>query len=194
MRNLPSLTTGIAWLALHLLAVTVTHGSSLDAAQEPPRTVAEDAALLDKGRIHAQQKALVRLGMETDPAADRVLRTQLERYRAGQLAPALWLELFEAIAKRPNADLKARLAEFQRSGGKSADPLVHFHECLRGGDGESGRRIFTTKVEAGCIRCHSVEGQGGQIGPELTWLRHSVERLLEGATNSCDADRRGSAR
>ncbi|MDR3403703.1 MAG: c-type cytochrome [Chthoniobacter sp.] len=178
MRTRPhSLTTGIAWLALQLVAATVAQGSSLDATHEPSRPVAEDAALLEKGRIHAQQKALVRLGMQTDPEADKVLRAQLERYRAGQLAPALWLELFEAIAKRPNADLQARLAEVQRGSEKSADPLAQFHECLRGGDGESGRQIFTTKVEAGCIRCHSVEGQGGQIGPELTWLRHSVERL-----------------
>lgn len=169
--------TAIALLSLQFVAAAVAQGSSLDAAQEPPRTVAEDAALLEKGRVHAQQKALVRLGLQTDPEADKVLLAQLERYRAGQLSPALWLELFEAIAKRDNADLKARLAEYRRGSQRSADPLICFHECLRGGDAESGRMIFTMKPEAGCIRCHSVDGHGGQIGPELTWLRHSVERL-----------------
>ncbi|MEP6672551.1 MAG: hypothetical protein ABJF10_25535 [Chthoniobacter sp.] len=172
-----SITLGIAWFALHFAATAGAQGSSLDAAQEPSRPVVEDAALLDKGRLHAQQKALVRLGLQTDPQADIVLRSQLERFRAGQLAPALWLELFEAIPKRRHADLTARLAESQPGGGKSADPLLQFRECLQGGDGESGRLIFTRKPEAGCIRCHSVDGAGGQIGPELTWLRHSVERL-----------------
>jgi len=167
----------IATGAFLVVAAAVAHGSSLDALQEPQRTVAEDARLLEKGRVHAQQKALVRLGMQTDREADKVLLSQLERYRAGQLPLALWLELFEAIAKRDNADLKARFADCRRASEKSADTLTAFRECLQGGDGESGRMIFTKKLEAGCVRCHSVDGQGGQIGPELTWLRHSVERL-----------------
>jgi len=172
-----SITIGIACLALQFTPAGGAQESSLDATKEPTRPVAEDAVLLEKGRIHAQQKALVRLGRQTDPAADTVLRTQLERYRSGQLAPGLWLELFEAIARRDDAGLKARLAEVQPALGKTTDPLVYFRECLKGGDGESGRWIFTRKPEAGCIRCHSVDGEGGQIGPELTWLRHSVERL-----------------
>ena len=113
-------------------------------AEQPPRTVAEDAAVLEKGRISAQRKALARLGAQADPAADRVLIGQFERERT--------------LAKSP-------------------DLLSHFQECLEGGDGEAGRVIFTKKPEAGCIRCHTVDGKGGRIGPDLTWLRHSVERM-----------------
>jgi putative heme-binding domain-containing protein len=167
----------IAFISFHLLTPSSAHASSLEALDEPPRSVAEDAALLEKGRIHAQQKALVRLSMYTDPAADKVLLAQFEKYRAGQLSPELWLELFEAMAKRHDPEVKARLGEYQQEVKAAADTLENFRECLRGGDGESGRKIFTQKPEAGCVRCHSVEGKGGQIGPELTWLRHSVERL-----------------
>lgn len=176
-KPLHAIALGLSWLAIQWGMAAVAHGSSLDAEQEPPRAVTEDAALLEKGRIHAQQKALVRLGLQTDPAADKVLLAQMERYRSGALAPELWLELFEAAAKRNNPEVKARVAEYQQAVEKSGDPLSRFRECLKGGDGESGRQIFTKKLEAGCIRCHSVDGQGGQIGPELTWLRHSAERL-----------------
>jgi putative heme-binding domain-containing protein len=106
-----------------------------------------------------------------------VLLAQWDRYLAGDLPAALWLELFEAVTKRNNPEIKARLADYQRRLEKSGDPLVQFHDCLRGGDADSGREIFTQKPQAGCIRCHSVDGEGGQIGPELTFLRHSVERL-----------------
>jgi len=167
----------IALAALTFIAGATAQASSLDAEHEPSRPVPEDAALLEKGRIRAQQKALVRLGRQTDPAADKVLLAQLERYREGHLPAELWLELFEAIAKRNNPKLKACFAETWSKVEKSPDPLLSFHQCLKGGDGESGREIFTQKPKAGCVRCHSVEGQGGQIGPELTWLRHSVERL-----------------
>ena len=120
----------IATGAFLVVAAAVAHGSSLEALQEPLRTVAEDARLLEKGRVHAQQKALVRLGMQTDPEADKVLLAQLERYRAGQLPHALWLELFEAIAKRDNADLKARFAECRRASEKSAKVGTPFNVLL----------------------------------------------------------------
>jgi putative heme-binding domain-containing protein len=56
--------------------------------------------------------------------------------------------------------------------------LSRFRECLEGGDADAGRLIFTTKPEAGCIRCHTVSGEGGKIGPELTWLRNAMDRVL----------------
>lgn len=149
--------------------------------ESPPRTVTEDAALLAKGRIHAQQNALARLGAQTDPEADKVLLAQFARYRAGELPAALWLDLFEAAAKRNDAALKAARADRERELEKAKDPSARFLECLEGGDAEAGRAIFAIKPEAGCIRCHSVDGKGGQIGPELTWHRRTTERahLLE---------------
>ena len=149
--------------------------------ESPPRTVAEDAAVLAKGRIRAQQNALARLATQTDPEADKVLLAQFARYRAGELPAALWLDFFEAAAKRNDAALKAALADRERELEKAKDPSVRFRECLEGGDAEAGRAIFATKPQAGCIRCHSVDGKGGQIGPELTWHRHTTERahLLE---------------
>ena len=80
------------------------------------------------------------------------------------------------MAKRDNAELKALLAEREAKLAKSPDPLRRFEECLEGGSGEEGRAIFTKKPEAGCIRCHTVDGKGGQIGPDLTWLRKATER------------------
>lgn len=148
------------------------------AAEQPARTVAEDAAVLEKGRLSARQKALARLGVQADPSADKVLLAQFDRYRAGDLPGALWLDLLEAAAKRDNVDLKSRLAERAQELDKATDPLARFRECLEGGDADEGRVVFTKKPEAGCIRCHSVDGKGGAIGPDLTWLRHSTDRIL----------------
>lgn len=146
------------------------------AGQQPAWTVAEDAALLEKGRISSRKKALLRLGASADPAADAVLLAQFKRYEASELPPAIWLELFEAAAKRNHPELRALLAKREETLAKSPDPQARFQECLEGGDGEKGREIFTKKAEAGCIRCHSIDGKGGVIGPELTWLRNSVQR------------------
>ena len=167
---------------LHFALLALMSVAALPADEKPPaRSVADEVAVLGKGRIRAQQNALARLAAQTDPRADAVLLAQFDRHRTGQLPVALWLDLFEAAAKRDNAALKATLAERERELEKSKDPIGRFRECLEGGDADAGRAIFTAKPEAGCVRCHSVDGKGGQIGPELTWHRHTTERahLLE---------------
>src|SRR5262249_55731330 len=37
-----------------------------------------------------------------------------------------------------------------------------------GGDAEAGRRIFFHSRSAGCYKCHTVQGRGGRIGPDLS--------------------------
>ena len=150
-------------------------GASVEVAQ-PERTIAEEIVVLEKGRISAKQRSFARLATHPDPAADEILKKQFERYRAHELPPAVWLDLFEAMAKRGNAEFKSLLAERDAELAKSPDPLRRFEECLEGGNGEAGRAVFEKRPEAGCVRCHTVDGKGGQVGPELTWLRHATER------------------
>jgi len=164
-------------IAIAICAQSHAQDPAKSVAPAPPeRTIGEEIAVLEKGRLSAKQRAFARLATHPDPAADGVLRGQFQRYRSHELPPALWLDLFEAMAKRGNAEFKSLLAQREAKLAKSADPLRRFEECLEGGDGEQGRAIFTKRPEAGCVRCHSVDGKGGQIGPELTWLRKATER------------------
>ena len=57
--------------------------------QSPASSVAEDAALLEKGRITSRKRALARLGSSPDPAADAVLIAQYKRYLAAEMPPAM---------------------------------------------------------------------------------------------------------
>jgi quinoprotein glucose dehydrogenase len=182
--------TVLAWAALGLATDVAAEGvpTPIDGGTSPAspggtvealpaRTIADEVAALAGGRISAQQKALRRLAKNPDPQADQVLLAQFERLAEGTLPHAVWLELLEGAASRENPALKALLAKREKELATATDPLARFRECLVGGDGEVGRRIFTKKVEAGCVRCHSIDGEGAQIGPDLTWLRRSVQRL-----------------
>ena len=44
------------------------------------------------------------------------------------------------------------------------------------GDPVAGRRIFFHAAGAGCFRCHTIEGRGRSIGPDLTKIGHSQTR------------------
>ena len=163
-------------LAALVLVVSGIALAGENAAPGPAWSIEEDAALLEKGRISSRKKALARLGANPDPAADAILLAAFRRFEASELPPAIWLDLFEAAAKRNHPDLKAMLARREEKLAKSVDPLARYQECLEGGDGAAGREIFMKKAEAGCVRCHTVDGKGGAIGPDLTWLRNSVSR------------------
>lgn len=51
----------------------------------------------------------------------------------------------------------------------------------KGGDVQSGRRLFFHATAAGCARCHTVNGRGRQVGPDLSMVARSRTRrqLLE---------------
>ena len=166
----------VAEATLQNVAAGPTKPGAPVATVQPERTIAEEIVVLEKGRLSAKQRSFARLAVHPDSEADELLRKQFDRYRSHELSPALWLDLFEAMAKRGNAEFKSLLAERDAELAKSPDPLRRFEECLEGGNGEAGRAVFEKRPEAGCVRCHTVDGKGGQVGPELTWLRHATER------------------
>jgi len=71
--------------------------------------------------------------------------------------------------------VKQRLAAYEQTR-KPTDPLARWQECLEGGDPRLGRVIFAEKAEAGCMRCHAVKKQGGDVGPDLAGLGSKYDR------------------
>jgi len=49
------------------------------------------------------------------------------------------------------------------------------------GNAQRGRDLYLKSEQLACVKCHRMEGVGGQIGPDLTrvWDTHSVEKLIE---------------
>lgn len=90
------------------------------------------------------------------PAADEQLTAQLQL----QLALA---------AKAEDSPAPAQPAEAQAD--VSIDPAI-----LTGGDAAAGRRAFFHAAGAGCWRCHTVNGRGGSIGPDLSRIGAMLDR------------------
>ncbi|MEI6235916.1 MAG: HEAT repeat domain-containing protein [Planctomycetota bacterium] len=79
---------------------------------------------------------------------------------------------------RPDFKNMLEKFEFARLNGPILD---QYKECLFGGDGGAGRKVFFEKAEASCIRCHKIGNKGGDVGPNLSdiGLRQKREYILE---------------
>ena len=141
------------------------------------------AKLLEIGTPGEKQNVLNELAALSEPGTSAIFEQQLDLLSSGKLQGELQLELLEAAAKRSEPPIKNRLARFQSALATqtTSDPLAPHRPSLLGGNAAEGRRIFMEKAEASCIRCHKVQNEGAEVGPNLTGVgtRQAREYLLE---------------
>jgi quinoprotein glucose dehydrogenase len=150
------------------------------ARANPGEAVPALTKALEDGDQVEKQSALAVLGEMKGEAADAVLAAALDRLLAKDYPPELQLDLLEAAATRKTGPVKDKLKRFEEERPKG-DPLAAYREALTGGDAEAGRRVFFTKSEASCLRCHKVKGEGGDVGPDLAGIgsKQKREYILE---------------
>ena len=141
------------------------------------------AKLLEIGTPGEKQNVLTELSSLSEAGTAAIFEQQLDLLSAGKLPGEVHLELLEAAAKRPEPAIKARLTRLQTAvaAQTAADPLSAHRPALLGGNAAEGRRIFMEKAEASCVRCHKVQNEGAEVGPNLTGVgkRQTREYLLE---------------
>lgn len=99
------------------------------------------------------------------------------------------LDIVEAASKRNSGRVAERLAVYQPGTtlASELDPLAGFRPTLVGGDAAAGQLIFTGHRKAQCLRCHKVNGLGGDAGPDLSKVAERAkgnrEFLLESLIN-----------
>ncbi|MEX0685097.1 MAG: HEAT repeat domain-containing protein [Balneolales bacterium] len=129
-------------------------------------------SVLEGGSDTEKQTALKTLGSVQSDAANEVLYKQLERLEAGELPLEIQLELYEAVEAADDDRLTTKLEQYRAS--IDDDMLKVYQAALKGGNATSGRGIFYRHDGAQCIRCHVVDDEGGNVGPDLT---HTASRL-----------------
>lgn len=130
--------------------------------------------------IQERQAAIEAFANLESESARAFLGEQISKMADGELPLDVHVELIETVEKSGSDRLKEQLSEYMDS--KSSDgAIAEYRSALRGGNAGEGARIFYNNAAAQCIRCHAVDGSGGEIGPELTSIgsRLSRETLLE---------------
>ncbi len=151
----------------------------------PAAAVAPLKDRLAHGSTTERQGALAILAAMPGEAAHAELSKWLDQLVAGHVQPEIQLDLIEAAARRPEADLRQKLDAFQASKARG-DIMAPYREVLSGGDAQRGFNLFKSKAELECVRCHKIadshgEKIGGEVGPELTGIgaRQPRAYLLE---------------
>ncbi len=154
--------------------------SKLEGAGGGDEAVESLAATLDKGSFGEMQAALQGLAGIKGKAADKVISKWMDNVIAGKAPREVLLDVIEAAAKRSSPSIKKKLEAYQAAKDPK-DDLAAFRETLYGGDAKAGKEIFYERPEAACFRCHKMNSEGGEVGPELTGIgsRQTREYLLE---------------
>ncbi|MEM7454974.1 MAG: PVC-type heme-binding CxxCH protein [Planctomycetota bacterium] len=162
-------------------------------------TVCQVAAQIDE----ALAMELIQSLLEADdPGANRV-RTQMAIEALGQMAGeesgTKLLELITGIrgsvaeirldivnaARNREAEFSEPLQALAAELADEEDPSAVYEFTLFGGDADRGRDIFRNKTEVSCLRCHMVNGNGGEVGPDLSGIALTRDReyLLDSIVN-----------
>ena len=137
-------------------------------------------SVLSRGSVGEKQDALIALGDLPDPGVDEVLMSYLDTLAAGTLPAALRWDVLETATRREAASIKVKLASYKESLPKEYAEAAS-RDLLEGGDASEGKRIFFERQDVACLRCHQVNGEGGEVGPVLTGFgaRQNRDYILE---------------
>jgi quinoprotein glucose dehydrogenase len=177
-------------------------GRSLKARLQPAAVLKELPGLLkdEATPLTEKQGAFdILAAAGTSEEADKLLDEWLDAALAGRVPAELLLDVLEAAETRAArtglklfAPLKTKVDRYRAAQARlAADPkgdkLAPFAEALAGGDADKGRHVVLNNAAVYCIRCHKLDGQGGEVGPPLTGIAADPEKdrryLLEAITH-----------
>ena len=92
------------------------------------------------------------------------------------LDAGLQLDVLDAASSSPHPPLAERGRSWWANGELSA-----WNVALEGGDVEAGQRLVRYHSGATCLRCHTIDGWGGEAGPTLDGVgeRLDARAILE---------------
>lgn len=134
----------------------------------------------EKADAVERQLALRAVGSVKGADTESLLKEWFSQLEKDRLPGPLQVDLIEAIQGSDFAALKGALTKWEQSL-PASDALAKYRPALVGGDAERGRDLFVNHRVAQCLRCHKVQGTGGDAGPDLSKVseKNPREHLLE---------------
>jgi quinoprotein glucose dehydrogenase len=147
----------------------------------PETGVPELVRAVEATTLVERQSALESLASLRTSAADEAIAASMQRLLQNEVPSDTRLDVLEAARARRRREPIADLLTQYDAQIDTQDPVAAYRESLVGGNAERGARIFYERAEVSCLRCHKVDGVGGDVGPDLSRIGSQKERqyLLE---------------
>jgi quinoprotein glucose dehydrogenase len=146
------------------------------ATTDPATAVKAIGHIVETGSVTERQGAVLALSQINSKEAEGLFLQLLDKLVAGQLAPEIQVDAIEAAKKQKSRSIQDKLARYEASLSPT-DDLAKYRVALLGGDADRGRKIFREKTETQCMRCHKCEMGDSLVGPELTHIGSSRDRV-----------------
>ena len=146
------------------------------ARAEPGAAVKVIAGIVETGSPLEKQGAVLALSRLQSPEALRVVGGLVDQLIAGKLTPEIQVDVIDAAKSADSPLLKTKLAAYDAAMAKG-DELARYRVALVGGDVKRGRKLFREKAESQCLRCHKNEIGDSLVGPELTHIGATKDRV-----------------
>jgi putative membrane-bound dehydrogenase-like protein len=105
----------------------------------------------------------------------------------GELPVDIKLEVTEAVHASPDDDVRMMadqiLPREKTAGGQALPPLNELMAMT--GNPEAGRKVFFDQDKAQCFKCHIINGEGKDVGPDLSKIgqKYGKDALFESILN-----------
>lgn len=133
--------------------------------------------IFEKGGQSEQQQLLRVVGQMPLEKSESILSDVIDQIISKKLSAGLTLELIEAVDSSKSEKLISKAAALKGKGTKQEQ----FAGTLLGGNARAGQAYFKWNSTGQCMRCHSIDNQGGKVGPPLTNIGNTLtrEQILE---------------
>jgi len=128
--------------------------------------------IFKNGSVQEQQELLRVLGEMPVDKTEAVLDKLLDQLAAKKIAPAITLDLIEAVDSTHSQKLTAKLQPYRSTSNKTDG----FLDAMYGGDARSAWWYFRSSSTGQCVRCHAIDGEGGTVGPDLSDIGNKLTR------------------
>lgn len=134
---------------------------------KPEAAAAYLTEAVSRGEMRDRQRSVKLLGGLDVPKAKETLTALAQALKDNQLDSELSLDVYDAAMALAADEPAHRIVEPLGKAGNR--PAGYATELLRvGGDPDRGRELFMVHGAAECLRCHTVDGVGGNAGPNLS--------------------------
>ncbi len=126
------------------------------------------------GTVIERQRAITTLArIEDDRAAARIRSLAEETFATDGLVSPVAVEVHEAATASKDPEVSAMARAWDRRAEEDSEP---WSIAVEGGDPVAGAFIARYHAGASCLRCHVIDGRGGDAGPSLDGLALRSDR------------------